>query len=161
MKKQGIFSGIILIGFGLYFLSEQLHFPFLRSLQNWPTLLMIVGLALLGQAYYAKEYQQIFSGTILFGFGLHFHFLQYIKVWPNNIGMFLLIIAIGMLLHAQKAKSGFVYGLFFLLLSSAMLFYNRINQWFNFVESGISVLWKFWPVGLIVVGIYLLFIKKR
>jgi putative Mn2+ efflux pump MntP len=161
MKKQGIFSGILFIGFGLYFLSEQLHVPFLRSFQSWPTLLMIVGLALLGQAHYAKEYQQIFAGTILFGFGLRFHFSQYIKGWPNNTGTLLLIIAIGMLLHSQKTKSGFVYGLFFLLLSCALLFYNRINQWFNFVESGVSVLWKFWPAGLIIVGTYLLFIKKR
>jgi hypothetical protein len=161
MKKHGIFSGILLVGFGLYFLSEQLNLPFLRSFQSWPTLLIIVGLALLGQAYYAREYQQIFSGTILFGFGLHFHFLQYVKAWPNNIGMLLLIIAIGMLLSSQKTKTGFAYGLLFFILSCALLFYDRINQWFNFVENEISVLWKFWPVGLIITGIYLLFIKKR
>jgi hypothetical protein len=161
MKKQGIFSGIILIGFGLYFLIEQLNMPFLRSFQNWPTLLIIVGLALLGQAYYAKEYQHIFSGIILFGFGLHFHFLHYLKVWPNNIGVFLFIIAIAMLLSSQKMKAGFVHGLLFLILSCVLLFYHRLNEWFNFVESGISILWKFWPVGLIIAGIYLLFIKKR
>jgi len=161
MKKQGIFSGIILIGFGLFFLSEQLNLALFHRFHHWSVLLMITGFALLAQAYYAREYQHIFSGFVLFGFGLHFYLLHFLKTWPNNIAMFLFIIAIGLLLSSQKVKHGFVQGIFFLLLACILLFYDRISQWLNVVENGISTLWKFWPLGLIFAGIYLLFMKKR
>ncbi|MBB5324596.1 hypothetical protein HNQ34_001693 [Anoxybacillus tepidamans] len=161
MKKHGIFSGIVLIGLGIYFLSAQLPLPFLKLFQGWPTLLVIFGAALLGQAYSGREYQHIFPGVLLFGFGLHFLLIQSLKSWPNKTGMLFLIVALAFLLSSRKMKSGFVQSLLFFVLAFVMLFSDRFNYFFHIIETSISFVWKFWPLVFIIFGIYILFVKKK
>lgn len=80
MKKHATFSGIILVGLGVYFLVNQLHSSFSHLFQDWPALLMIFGAALIGQAYSAREYQHLFPGILLFGFDFTF----YLSIGSNN-----------------------------------------------------------------------------
>ncbi|WP_027409493.1 LiaF transmembrane domain-containing protein [Anoxybacteroides tepidamans] len=161
MKKNGIFSGIVLIGLGIYFLSSQAPFPFLRLFQGWPALLVIFGIALLAQAYYAREYQHVFPGVMLFGFGLHFILVQLSKSWPNKTGTLFFIVAAAFFLSARKMKAGFIQGLLFLILACIMLFSDRFNHLFLIIQTSISSVWQFWPLLFIIVGIYILFAKKK
>lgn len=161
MKKQNVLPGIILIGFGLYFLLQQLEVHIFPGFYTWPTFLVIIGVALLGQAYSAKEYNNILPGVILFGFGLHFHMINLFSSWPDQIGMFVLIIAIGMLLRYQKTKVGLFQALFLLAVSGLVLFYNKVVSWLGLLESSASLIWRFWPAILLFAGVYLLFIKKK
>jgi hypothetical protein len=161
MKNQRIFPGVILIGFGAYFFLEQSQTTFFQEYLSWPTLLMIVGIAFLFQGYMAKDYEAILPGVVLTGFGLHFNVVNRLEIWPNHIGTFILIIALGFLLRYQKVKAGLFQGLLFLVLSIFLLFYDKIAQWFGLLENGVTVLWKFWPAVLIFFGCYFLFIRKK
>lgn len=100
-------------------------------------------------------------GVILVGFGLHFHLAGKIAIWPDNIGVFVLIIAIGFLLRSQKTGDGTFYGLLFLVLSILLLFSDKAMEWFGLVENNVSSLINFWPAVLVVIGVYLLFAKRR
>lgn len=161
MKNQRFFPGIILIGFGAYFYLEQSNIPVLQPYFTWPSLLIIIGIAFLFQGYGAKEYHAILPGVILTGFGLHFHIVNRLEIWPDHIGIFILILALGLLLQHQKTGSGLFQGLLFLLLSILLLFYDRVIVWLGSLENGVSNVWKFWPVILIFIGGYFLFIKKK
>ncbi|BDG46275.1 MULTISPECIES: DUF5668 domain-containing protein [Parageobacillus] len=161
MKKQTTFSGIILVGLGVYFLANQLHLPPLRFFQDWPALLIVFGTALIAQAYSAREYQHIFPGIVLFGFGLHFLLASWFKRWPNHVGVFFLIIAIAFFFSSRKTKNGLGQSIFFLALAFILLFSERFSHLFHIVETSISSVWKFWPFGLIIVGIYILLIKRK
>ena len=161
MRNQRFFPGIILIGFGAYFFLEQSNIPVLQPYFTWPSLLMIIGIAFLFQGYGTKEYHAILPGVILTGFGLHFHVVNRLEIWPDHIGIFILILALGLMLQHQKTGSGLFQGLLFLLLSILLLFYDRVIVWFGLLENGVSKVWKFWPVSLIFIGGYLLFIKKK
>ncbi len=161
MKNQRIFPGIILIGFGVYFFLQQSNIMLFKEFYTWPTLLLIVGVAFLFQGYGAKDYEAIFPGVILTGFGIHFHVVNRLEIWPDHIGAFILIIALGFLLRYQKVGAGLFQGLLFLTLAICLLFYDKIVQWFGLVESSVSIAWKFWPIALVCVGCYLLFIRKK
>ncbi|MBP2240616.1 hypothetical protein J2Z40_001173 [Cytobacillus eiseniae] len=161
MKNQRIFPGMILIGFGIYFFLEQINIPTLQPYFTWPTLLIIIGIAYLFQGYGARDYHAILPGTILAGFGLHFHIVNRLEVWPDHIGIFILILALGLLLQYQKTGSGLFSGCLFLLLSILLLFYDRIIGWLGFLETGVTTAWKFWPILFILIGGYLLFVKKK
>lgn len=132
-----------------------------KEFYTWPTLLLIVGVAFLFQGYGAKDYEAIFPGVILTGFGIHFHVVNRLEIWPDHIGAFILIIALGFLLRYQKVGAGLFQGLLFLTLAICLLFYDKIVQWFGLVESSVSIAWKFWPIALVCVGCYLLFIRKK
>lgn len=160
MKNQRIFPGIILIGFGLYFYLQQSNFSFFESFERWPTLLVIVGLAFLFQGYWAKDYEAILPGVILAGFGLHFYIIERFEIWPNSIGAFILIIALGFLLRYQKVGAGLFQGILFLVLAILLLFYDKIVSWLGILESGAATIWKFWPVILVGYGAFLVFKKK-
>ncbi|GIN60263.1 hypothetical protein J27TS8_02560 [Robertmurraya siralis] len=161
MKNQRIFPGIILLGFGGYFFLEQANITLFDGLHTWPTLLIIVGLAFLFQGYLAKDYDAILPGVILAGFGLHFHVIKHLTIWPNSTGAFILIIALGFLLRYQKVGSGLFQGLLFLVLAIMLLFYEKIIGWLGFFENGITSVLNYWPILFIGFGVYLLFVRSK
>lgn len=161
MKNQRIFPGIILLGFGAFFFLQQNQVALFKEFDTWPTLLIIVGVAYLFQGYMAKDYEAILPGVILAGFGLHFHIIKHLEIWPNSTGIFILIIALGFLLRYQKVGAGLFQGILFLVLAILLLFYNKILGWLGFLENGVGDFVKFWPALLIGYGIYLLLMKKK
>jgi hypothetical protein len=160
MKNQRIFPGIILIGFGLYFYLQQKNILLFQDFYNWPTLLALVGVAFLCQGYGAKDYEAILPGTILVGFGIHFHVADRFDVWIDHIGIFVLIIALGFLLRHQKTRHGLFQGILFLCLSIILLFYNKVTEWLGLIEGGVASAWEFWPIILVAIGLFLLMKKK-
>lgn len=161
LKNQRIFPGIILIGFGLFFFVQHSQIKVFQGFDTWPTLLMIVGIAFLFQGYIAKDYEAILPGVILAGFGLHFHVVDRLEIWPNSIGVFILIIALGFLLRYQKTRAGLFQGVLFLILAIILLFYDRITEWVGAFEGVVAKMWNYWPAVLIGFGLYLLLIKKK
>ncbi len=161
MKQQRIFPGIILIGFGLYFYLQQVNILLFQNFFTWPTLLIIVGIAFLGQGYGERDYEAILPGTILVGFGLHFHIVKRLEIWPDHIGTFILIISLGFLLRYQKTRTGLFQGLLFLILSIILLFYDKVAGWLGVIEGSMGTAWEFWPVIIIGIGVFLLFSKKK
>jgi hypothetical protein len=161
MKAQRIFPGTILIGFGLYFFLQQSNINIFPGFYTWPTLLCIVGLAYLAQAYGGKDHEAILPGVILFGFGLHFHVVNKYQVWPDHIGIFILIIALGFILRARKTNGGMFQGILLLIIAITTLFYDKAISWLGLLESGFSNGLKFWPYVLIAAGVYVLFLKKK
>lgn len=161
MKNQRIFPGIILIGFGTYFFLQQSQITLFQQFFSWPTLLAIVGIAFLFQGYLAKDYEAILPGVILAGFGIHFHVVNHLQIWPNHIGTFILIISLGFFLRYQKVRAGLFQGVLFLILAVLLLFYDKIVKWLGFLENGVNLAWRFWPAVLILIGVYLLFNRKK
>ena len=162
MKNQRIFPGVILIGFGAYFLLQQIHMTIFQQFFSWPTLVIIVGVAFLGQGYAAKDYEAILPGVIMSGFGLHFHLVNYVDIWPHNtIGMLILIISIGFFLRFQKVNNGLFQAFLFLTLAVLLLFYDKMASYFGLLQNGMSLIWRFWPALLIVVGIFFLIKNKK
>jgi hypothetical protein len=161
MKNQRIFPGIILIGFGVFFFWQQAEISLFAEFISWPSLLMIVGIAFLCQGYGGKEYESIFPGVILTGYGLHFHIVNRLSIWPNSLGVFILIVALGFLLRYQKLGTNLFYGILFLALAGLLLFYDKVMSWFGLLETNIATFAHLWPFALILIGVYLLFFKKK
>lgn len=161
MKSQNTIPGIILIGFGVYYYLQQTNIILFDQFYTWPTLMAIVGLAFLVQAYRGNDYNCILPGVILFGFGIHLHIVGRLSIWPDHLGAFILIIALAFLLRYQKTGTGLFHGILFLILAALLLFYEQISNWLATLETGLAIVWKFWPVALILIGIYLLFFKRK
>ncbi|RXI98444.1 hypothetical protein DS745_19150 [Anaerobacillus alkaliphilus] len=158
MKRQGIFPGVLLIGVGLIFLLQNYNIPFIQSVFSWPSILVIIGLAFLFQAYIGKDYHSIFTGILLVGLGIHFHGLHLFSFWPDHWAMFTLIIGVAFLFRYSKTKKdGLVPGVILLLISLVAFMYSEFVDLFGSLYSYIE---NFWPIALIVGGIYLLFFRK-
>ncbi|MGG0287420.1 DUF5668 domain-containing protein [Peribacillus butanolivorans] len=160
MKTQRIFPGIVLIGFGLYFFLEHSQIEIFPGFFSWPTLLCIVGIAFLIQAYSGNEFDSILPGVILLGFGAHFHIVENLDIWPDNIGIFILIISLGFILRARKTKSGMLHGMILFIISILILFYDKISTSFGILETSTANIEKFWPFVLMGIGAYILIRKK-
>lgn len=160
MKKQRIFPGIILIGFGLYFFLEHSEIEIFPGFFSWPTLLCIVGIAFLVQAYSGNEYESILPGVILLGFGAHFHIANNLEIWPDSLGIFILIISLGFILRTRKTNSGMMHGLILFTVAILTLFYDKIITSFGILETGTDSIEKFWPFVLMAIGVYILLRKK-
>ncbi|OXS80561.1 hypothetical protein [Domibacillus enclensis] len=156
LNGQRMFPGILLIGFGLYFFLQQSAFTWVKPYLGWPALLLITGISFLVQGL-KEEGSGILPGVVLTGFGLHFYVVDYLGWWANDTGVFILIIAVGFLLQHQKTGHGLLNGILFLFLAAITLFYGTIKQWLGPLES----FWQFWPLVLIAIGGYLLFVQKN
>ncbi|MGP7816803.1 LiaI-LiaF-like domain-containing protein [Niallia sp. 01092] len=161
MKTQKLFSGMILIGFGLYILLKEYPIPSLSSLFVWPTLLLIVGIAFLFQGYWGKDHGSILPGVVLTGFGLHFHLVNKLAIWPDHTGTFLLIIALGFILQQQKSGQGMMNGLLFLLLAIFLLFNQDILKSLGFLKISTNTMNKIIPILFLLLGAYYLLTRKK
>lgn len=158
MKRQGVFPGVLLIGVGLIFLLQNYNVPFIGNIFSWPSILLIIGLAFLFQAYIGKDYHSIFTGVLLVGLGIHFHGLQLVSSWPDHWAMFTIIIGVAFLFRYSKTKKdGLIPGILLLLLSIVAFVYSGLIDMFGSLYSYIE---NFWPIALIGAGIYMLFFKK-
>ena len=161
MKKNSFLPSILLIGFGLYFLLEQFKIEIWSGMFTWSTFLIIIGLALLVQAYKQNDYPNILPGVVLFGVGLHFQVKNKFAFWPDHVSTIILIVGFGFLLRWQKTKQGLAEALILLFIASFFLFSNPIMEVFGLVEKGFNLIHTFWPALLIVIGVYLLFFKRK
>jgi hypothetical protein len=162
MKKgKQLFPGVILIGFGLFFLLEGSSFQHSYLIFNWPTMITIIGIAFLVQAYAGKEHELILPGVLFLGLGVHFFVAHLYGVQLDHIGVILLLIALGFFLRQQKTKVGFIYGLLFLILSLFRLFYSDASQWLGKFGEMLTKLESLWPFLLIAAGAYLFLFKRR
>lgn len=158
MKRQGVFPGVLLIGVGVVFLLQNYKIPFKNEIFSWPSILLIIGLAFLFQAFIGKDYHSIFTGFLLVGLGVHFHGLQMFSFWPDHWAMFTIIIGLAFLFRYSKTKKdGLVPGIFLLLISLIAFIYEGFIDLFGSLFTYVENLW---PVALIGVGIYLLFFRK-
>lgn len=154
MKKQSFFLGIMLIGLGVYFLMDQLNIPILDNIFTWPTLILMLGIAFLLQAYVAKEKQSIFPGVILTGLGIHFHGRELFSFWPEHWAIYTLIIGVAFVLRHKK-----IVGILLLVISLLGLFYDGVIGWMRYIGEAVGWLVNFWPVVLIALGVYVLYKK--
>ncbi|MCC3356531.1 LiaI-LiaF-like domain-containing protein [Bacillus sp. REN16] len=161
MKKNNLFSGIILVGIGCYLLLQQLGVPVFTNFYSWQTLVILVGIAFLFQAYIENNHSSILPGVILVGFGFHFHGMNQLGVWPKQPGTLLFIIGLGMLFTYFKTKNGLFHSAVLIAVSLLFLNYGRFINWLGFLEGGLSFIIDFWPLLLVGIGFYLLFIKKK
>ncbi|GAA0333769.1 hypothetical protein GCM10008967_25660 [Bacillus carboniphilus] len=159
--KSRIFPGILLLGFGCYFFIDNWFPSSWGYLQSWPTLLVIIGIAFIGQAYIGKDYESIFPGVMFTGIGIHFHVVYQLGLWSNHFGVFVLIIALSFLLYYQKKGDGFAIGVSFLILAVFLLFSDKVTTTIGFIETSISMIQRFWPLIFIGVGLFLLFFKRK
>lgn len=160
MKRQNSFAAYILIGIGVYFLLRELKIPIITDFYSWPTLLIIIGLALLIHSYTSKDYQHLFSGTIVLGLGIHFHGIEHYVFWIDHWAIYPLIVGIAFIVRAIRTKKGFFPGILLTGLSIIMIFSVQLPATFNWIYDITAFLERFWPIILIGIGIYWLKKKK-
>ncbi|MBY6035297.1 hypothetical protein KUV80_01445 [Fictibacillus nanhaiensis] len=158
MKQQNKFSGIILLGFGLFFFAMRMDIALMQPYLTWPTLVIVIGIALLMQAGSGKDLVSLFSGVFLVGLGIHFHAISKIASWPNPLQMITLLTGIAFLVQYKKAKDGLIPGLLLTLLSLWFIFFNSNTPSMQNIFAKVE---DFWPIILMVLGAYLIFFRKK
>lgn len=160
MKDQRYFVGITLIGFGIYYYLQFADAKTFEFLHSWPMLFVIVGTGFLMQAYKGRVHDFILPGVVVTGFGLHFLLANQISVWPNELGVLILAIALGLLLQSMKKGSSKLLGVIVLFLAIFFIFYEKFSFLESTFEKMSSLLTHFWPILLVLVGIWALYRKK-
>lgn len=160
LNKKNSFTAYILIGIGLYFLIRQLDLPLFGAFVSWPTLLIIIGGSLLLHSYSARDYQHLFSGTVLLGLGIHFHGLIYYDFWIDHWAIYLLIVGIAFIIRFLRTKNGLLPGALLISIALLILFSVHVPPWLGWVDHITLFIEKFWPIVLIILGIFLLKKKK-
>jgi len=156
LKKQHSIGAYILIGIGVFFLLRQLKVPILTNFYSWQTIVIIIGLALLIHSFKTKTYQNIFSGIVILGIGIHFHGLQHYSFWIDHWAMYILIIGLAFLIRYTKTKDGFFYGILLTGIAVLLLFPFSLPGWLSWVYVVFDLVEKYWAIILIIIGFYLL-----
>lgn len=160
MKKQNALPAYILIGIGIFFLLRQLKLPIITDFYSWQTIIIIIGLALLIHSYTSKSYHNLFSGSILLGIGIHLHGIQHYDFWIDHWAVYPLIIGIAFLVRRTKVKQGLFPGVILTAVSILLIFSVSLPPWLDWFYQVIDTLEQFWPVVLILIGLYLLMKRK-
>lgn len=159
MRKQSNLTAYLLIVIGGYFLLKQFDLPLLSDFSSWPTLIMLIGIAFLLNSFTTKDYANLFSGVLILGLGIHFHGLNNYSNWIDHWAVYPFIIGIAYLIRFLKTKNGLIPGLLLIGFSSIMIFSITMPSWFNFIYFISDLLERFWPIAIIILGVYIL--KKK
>ncbi|MGY0693163.1 LiaI-LiaF-like domain-containing protein [Virgibacillus sp. FSP13] len=159
MKKQNSFAGYLLIGLGAFFLLRELKLPIVTDFYSWTTLLIIIGFALLIHSYSSKDYQNLFTGTIILGLGIHFHGVNHYTFWIDHWAVYPLIVGIAFIVRYLRTKKGLLPGVILVAISLLLIFSIRLPVWFDWIYTIVDFIERFWPIVIIIIGIY--FLKKR
>lgn len=160
-RNQNIIGAYLLIGLGIYFLAHQFNIPVLSTISTWPGLLMILGISILIDSQVKNDNEKLFAAMLLFLFGLHFHFVQLFSQWHDHWSVYLFIIGLSLLIRYIKTRSHLSSG----LILTALGFFFMISQGNTalkrFIETYVGEIEQFWPIGLIAIGIYMLFGNRK
>lgn len=160
MKKEHVLIAYMLIGLGMYFLIKQLNLDLFSNFYSYTTIIIIVGISFILHSYTVKEYNNLFSGIIISGFGIHLHGIENYAFWFNHWSMYVLIIGIAFIVRYLKTKSGLLTGIILISFALFMIFSIKIPSSLHWIYGIIGFVETFWPVALIILGIYLLKFKK-
>ncbi|MFZ0389755.1 MAG: DUF5668 domain-containing protein [Calditrichia bacterium] len=151
---KSIIWGLILVILGFLFLGNNLEWFDFNWDQVWPVLMIAAGIFFwIGWLMNRREYGLLMPGTILLIYGLLFLYCanygwwRMDSLWP----VFLLGPGVGFLfmyLLGNRERG--------LLVPAVILIGLSALFW-----SGVSGFRYLWPVLLIIVGIYLLFVNRR
>ncbi|TYR82250.1 hypothetical protein FZC66_01215 [Priestia megaterium] len=161
MKKQTIFFGVLLVGFGTFFLLSELHLSIATKLYTWPMLLILIGIALFAQSRVSQEHSNLLASYILITLGFHFYVSDLFPFWPTHTSMVIFMIALSFLLSARKIKTGLFQGMMLLAIAIFMMFSKRFEIFLPAVEDGVNYFKTFWPILFLLIGLYLLFFKRK
>ncbi|WP_100405021.1 LiaF transmembrane domain-containing protein [Bacillus solitudinis] len=158
MKNQAIYPGMMLICIGMYFYLQSYTFPFSAQIMSWPSLLLVIGLCFLFQAYLSRDYQFIIPGWLLTGLAIHFHGLSLVNGWPNHWAIFTLILGLSFLcVYGKTKKDGLLLGILFSAVS--LLMFTSFSP-FHYLQKLFSVFGNLWPLILIALGLLFLYKHK-
>lgn len=160
MKKRNPFIAYVLIIIGVFFLLRQLKIPILTNFYSWQTILIVIGGGLLFYSFLKDNGKNLFSGTLLFGLGIHFYGMEHYHFWSHHWGMFPLIIGIAYFVRAFKTKKGFLVGSLLILLSVFMIYSTSFHTYLYWLDDVIDLIKQYWAILLILLGIYMLMRKK-
>lgn len=158
-SKQSTFIAYLFIGVGLFFLLRELNIPLVYQFYSWQSLLMLTGIVLFLYGYATKNYQYLFSGTLVLGLGIHFHGLAFYDFWIDHWGVYPLIVGIAFLIRSLKTREGRFVGIALILFSILMIFSDAISKYFAWFQTIAHMFNLVWPVIFIIIGIYIL--KKK
>lgn len=159
LKKRNSFIAFLLIGIGIYFLIKQLDLAFFKPFVGWPTIIAIVGISFLLHSYTSKEKHNIFVGVLLLGLGIHLHGLQNYLFWYDHWSIYTLIVGLAYLVLFFKTRKGLMPSLILIGLSLIMIFSISLPDSFKPIYGIIDFIETFWPIILIILGVY--FLRKK
>ncbi|RNA70236.1 LiaI-LiaF-like domain-containing protein [Alteribacter keqinensis] len=160
-RRNNLLPGLILIALGAYFFARQMgwHIPLSDTLFSWPSILLIAGLLFCGQAWSNKDDGQLFSGLVMTGLGIQFHAVHTYGLWSHHWAYFTLIIGIAFLAkYFFSRRDGWVPGIILTALSILSLFYQGTVV---LIRESLGSFAQYWPVLLILAGVYILFFRKK
>ncbi|GAA0326785.1 MULTISPECIES: LiaF transmembrane domain-containing protein [Oceanobacillus] len=156
MKRKHSLLAYLCIGIGIFLLLRELRIPFFVDLYSWQSFLIVIGIGIIIHSYTTKTYQNLFIGTLLFGIGIHLHGVKHYSFWIDDWSVYFIIIGLAFIIRYTKTKKGFFLGLFSILLGLLFLFSEQLSIYTSWLEPIVSLLERFWPVLLILLGMFML-----
>ena len=162
-KKQGrpVALGVALILIGVFFLADRAGIVEF----SWPLILLAIGVAIIAGAGKGKRADVMFPGTLLFLLGLVF-LLEHNTPWFHGgwgDAWPLLIIAVGLAFivsyfaNTSKGTGPLIPGV--VLIGLGFLFFLATYNVIHWTRLGNFIQW--WPLILVLVGIWLLVKRKK
>jgi hypothetical protein len=151
LKRPALLPGLILLGLGVYFLLKQLNIVEQGHILSWPLILIIIGLSFMICSFSGWDRMLILPGGILLALGVHFLGLHAWSFWPTHWSLFPGAVGIGFVLVYIRTKE-----VSFLIPAGVLLALPTVF----YVFDGLHMLQEWWPVVLILVGVFLLFRRR-
>ncbi|WP_078595150.1 LiaI-LiaF-like domain-containing protein [Evansella clarkii] len=161
MNRKNSLPGLLLIAAGLYFLLNQFNIsvPYSDVLFTWQSVLLFIGLIMSWNGFSNRDDNKMFLGITLLGLGVYFHGVMTFGSWSYHWGFFTFIAGAAFFMkYFVNKREGLVPAVILIAVSLYALYSGQVM---NYLRSTIAGFESFWPFILIILGVYLLFFRKK
>lgn len=152
MMRSARLPGFILIGLGAYFLLQELDIPLFEEYLSWPIILIVIGIAFLITSLSSKQQKMlILPGSILTLLGIYFWGMQTYPDWPNHWSFYPGMVGLSFLITYVRTRESSHLATAIILLGVFVVAY---------LIDDLSMILDWWPVALIIIGLYLILRRK-
>lgn len=161
MKQRKHYFAYLLIAVGFYFFITQFNHPLIDWLHSWPVLLIGIGLWLTISHIKDSNRSFLFEGLVVVLVGIHFYGLLHLSNWPNDWSIFPFIFGLALFLAFVSSKKHLFLSLALILLSVLFFYVDQLPNWVPLLRTIEVEIQAHWPVIIIMVGILLVFYKRK
>ncbi|MFN2745045.1 hypothetical protein ACINLE_07390 [Bacillus sp. z60-18] len=161
MKKKSVLLPLLLLAVSIYAFLRTGQINLFEGQAEWSVLSGLIGLAFLYQGQKEADSAHFFAGLLVTAISVYFTFKQELFGHADDFAVIVLIVGAALLVKSMRTKEYQYESLLMIAVALYLYFFQQIISWLRSLKIETAYVETYWPAAFILIGLFLLFLKRK